>query len=195
MILAGGMQKKALTEVLETSKVSSTTSAPLADDPWGKWIATSGGTGLVAPNGGPRISNTVQPPRKLESPIEDRFARHDGALQDLKQHTDQEIEVLKESIAKIESSMEVQNSNMQANMEATNAEFKAIRSETANQLQAMTGVFSETLKTAIAQQETQLASQFPELKHMIQNRPVSISGSSPPSKKSKTGPNDGDDGL
>jgi hypothetical protein len=62
------------------------------------------------------------------------------------------------------------------------------------QLQALTGAFTESLKSTIAAQETQLATQFAELKDMIKRRTGSAkTGTSPPQKKSKTG--DGDESL
>ena len=74
---------------------------------------------------------------------------------------------MKESIARIERSIDLQNTNIQANLEMTNAEFKSIRSETASQLQALTGAFTESLRSTIASQEDQMSQQFAELKEMI----------------------------
>jgi hypothetical protein len=195
VILAGDVQRKALANVTESVRSSGNVAASTSvEDPWSAWISNKGGTGIGNAAMPSRPNPLAQPPRKLESPIEDRFARHDSAVQDLKQHTDQELGMLKESIAKIERNIEMQNNNIQSNMELTNAEFKSLRTETSQQLQALTGVFTESLKSTIAAQESQLATQFAELKDMIKCRSgPSKTGTSPPQKKSKTG--DGDDSL
>ena len=196
VVLAGEVHKSVGLKAQEMSKQVTTSSNQNAnvDDPWGAWIANKGSTGLQTsglPSRSSIFSATMaQPPRKPDSPIEDRFNRHDGALRELKQHTDQELEQLRESIARIEHNMEIQNTNMQANMEMTNAEFRTLRSETSNQLQALTGAFAESLKTAIASQESQLSVQFAELKEMIKTRSGGSSGVSPPQKKSKKGEED-----
>ena len=190
VILAGDVQKRVLPKTKETSKEEGASShAAGQDDPWGAWIAKKGGTGISLANAIPKTSMSLQPPRKLESPIEDRFARHDNALQDHKHHTEREIETLKESIARIERGIDLQNTNIQSNMELTNAEFKAVRSETASQLQALTGAFTESLKTTIASQESQMSMQFAELKEMILLNKAK-SRSSPPQKKPKKGDDD-----
>ena len=190
VILAGDVQKRVLPKSKETSKEDGASShAALQDDPWGTWIAKKGGTGISLAAAVPKTSMSLQPPRKLESPIEDRFARHDNALQDHKHHTERELETLKESIARIERGIDLQNTNIQSNMELTNAEFKAIRSETASQLQALTGAFTESLRTTIASQESQMSMQFAELKEMIMLNNAK-SSSSPPQKKSKKGDDD-----
>jgi TolA-binding protein len=195
IILAGDVQRKALANVTESVRSAGNVAASNpVEDPWSAWISSKGGTGLGSSGMQGRSTPGVQPPRKLESPIEDRFARHDSAVQALKQHTEHELGMLKESIAKIERSIEMQNANIQSNLELTNAEFKSLRTETSQQLQALTGAFTESLKSTIAAQETQLATQFAELKDMIKRRTGSAkTGTSPPQKKSKTG--DGDESL
>lgn len=195
IILAGDVQRKALANVTESVRSAGNVAASNpVEDPWSAWISSKGGTGHGSSGMQGRSTPVVQPPRKLESPIEDRFARHDSAVQDLKQHTEHELGMLKESIAKIERSIEMQNANIQSNQELTNAEFKSLRTETSQQLEALTGAFTESLKSTIAAQETQLATQFAELKDMIKRRTGSAkTGTSPPQKKSKTG--DGDESL
>ena len=190
VVLAGDVQKRVLPEIKESSTDRGTSShALVSDDPWEAWIAKKGGTGISPANAIPKTSVNVQPPRKLESPIEDRFARHDNALQDHKKHTERELDTLKESFGRIERGIDLQNTNIQSNMELTNAEFRAVRTETASQLQALTGVFTESLKTSIASQESQMSLQFAELKEMIMLK-NSKSGSSPPQKKPKKGDDD-----
>ena len=49
----------------------------------------------------------------------------------------------------------------------------------------MTGVFTESLKTGIAAQESQLSMQFNELKDMIMAQRNKTVGASPPQKKPK----------
>ena len=71
-------------------------------------------------------------------------------------------------------------------MELTNAEFRTLRTETSNQLQALTGAFAESLKSAIASQGSQLSQQFAELKDMIQSN-ANAKLSSSPQKKPKKG--------
>ena len=190
VVLAGDVQKRVISKIKESAAEGEPSSHAVSiEDPWGAWIAKKGGTGLSLTTAIPKAPVNLQPPRKLESPIEDRFARHDIALQDHKKHTERELDTLKESIARIERGIDLQNTNIQSNMELTNAEFRAIRTETANQLQALTGAFTESLKTSIASQENQMSMQFAELKEMIMLN-NSKSGSSPPQKKSKKSDDD-----
>ena len=155
------------------------------DDPWGKWIANKGGTTFSLANALAKSTPSVPPTRKLESPIEDRFARHDNALQELRMHTDSELEGIKDVIGRIEKNMEVQNVSIQSNMERTNAEFKALRNETSDQLHALTNAFAESLKTTIAAQDQQMSAQFAELKEMFLSNASSKASASPPQKKPK----------
>jgi hypothetical protein len=183
-------------KVHENAKMalSSNANGTLVDDPWSSWISNKGGTGLsMQSRAGGNVPVQGVPTRKLESPIEDRFARHDGALQELRNHTDKELEAIKESISKIEKQAETHATRMQANADQTNAEFKSLRSETANQMQAMSTMFAESLKSTLASQESQLSLQFAELKEMIKTRAGGATGSSPPQKKTKT--NGQDDSL
>ena len=186
VILAGNVQRKTLRDapVQKTVHEPSHMSQPL-DDPWGKWIANKGGTTFSLANALAKSSPSGPPARKLESPIEDRFARHDSALQDLRLHTDNELEGIKEVIGRIEKNLEVQNVSIQSNMEQTNADFKNLRTETSNQLQALTNAFAESLKSTISAQDQQMSSQFAELKDMILSNAVSKSSASPPQKKPK----------
>ena len=85
----------------------------------------------------------------------------------------------------MERQAETQATRMQSHADQTNAEFKALRTDTANQLQAMSAMFAESLKTTIASQESQLTLQFTELKEMIKTRAGGATGSSPPQKKPK----------
>ena len=188
VVLAGMFQSHSNARTQETPKMAlaSNANGTLVDDPWSTWITNKGGTGLSLSS---RASGNVPipniPARKLESPIEDRFARHDGALQDLRNHTDKELEAMKESISRIEKQADMQAKQMQNNADQTCAEFKSLRAETANQLQAMSTMFAESLKTTLASQEVQLSSQFAELKEMIKTRAGGATGSSPPQKKTK----------
>ena len=157
----------------------------MTDDPWGKWIANKGGTGISIANALMKPQAQTQQVRKLESPIEDRFARHDHALQDLRLHTENELEGIKEVIGKIEKSMEEQKTSIHKNMELTNAEFNSLRKETSNQMQLLTNAFTDSLKTTIAAQENQMSGQFAELKQMILAGATSKTSASPPQKKPK----------
>ena len=132
-----------------------------------------------------KSSPSGPPARKLESPIEDRFTRHDSALQDLRLHTDNELEGIKDVIGRIEKNLEAQKVSIQSNMEQTNADFKNLRTETSSQLQALTNAFAESLKSTISAQDQQMSSQFAELKDMILSNAVSKSSASPPQKKPK----------
>ena len=196
VVLAGMFQGNVNPKVHENAKMalSSNAKGTLVDDPWSSWISNKGGTGLsMQSRAGGNVPVQGVPTRKLESPIEDRFARHDVALQELRNHTDKELEAIKESISKIEKQAETHATRMQANADQTNAEFKSLRSETANQMQAMSTMFAESLKSTLASQESQLSLQFAELKEMIKTRAGGATGSSPPQKKTKT--NGQDDSL
>ena len=79
----------------------------------------------------------------------------------------------------------MQNTNIQTNMELTNAEFRALRTDTTNQFQALIGAFTESMKNSIAAQETQISMQFAELKDLMLTQQNAAVGVSPPQKKPK----------
>ena len=191
VILAGNVQKPLGIKAIENVKQlpPGGDSNMQFEDPWKFYnsdrMGAAGSSALLQPRSAISAAVPLQPARKLEGPIEDRFSRHDTALQNFKQHTDGELDALKESIQKIERSIECQNATIKANMEQTGAEFTTLRTETANQLQALTGAFTDSLKTSIAAQESQISVQFNELKDMIMAQQNKAVGSSPPQKKPK----------
>ena len=195
-VLAGQIQKISLAQMktdVSTSATSSTSGDGDIDDPWKAYISQKGQSATAKQSRQnlkmQSIPILAQQPRRVEAPIEDRFQRHDAALQDLKAQTDKEISQLRENLSKVEKAVENQSLQMQMNMEQTNGEFKALRAETTSQFQAMTNAFAESLKSAITQHDSQMSVQFVELKQLIANR---SSNQSPPQKKSKNGQHDSD---
>lgn len=195
-VLAGQIQKGSLGPLMSDVSTSATSNSGDGDidDPWKAYIAQKGQATTSKQSlqnwKSPSFPLMAQQPRKVEAPIEDRFQRHDAALQDLKAQTDKEISPLRENLSKVEKAVENQSIQMQVNMEQTNSEFKALRAETTSQFHAMTSSFADSLKSAITQHDSQMSVQFLELKQLIANR---SSIQSPPQKKSKKGQHD--DGL
>ena len=140
----------------------------------------------------------MQPPRKLESPIEDKFNRYESSLQELRDKGEKEMAGLKGDIIRLQQAMTEQQQQTQYNMEMTNAEFRAIRAETHSQFQNMSTMFQDSLQKAIGSHDTQMHAQFEELKELMLNK---APRSSPAQKKhkgpeNKNGPpNQPDDAL
>ena len=177
-------------------------STDLLEDPWKNYIAKQGGTGMVNQNQNAKVNSAtpvvMQPPRKLESPIEDKFNRYESSLQELRDKGEKEMAGLKGDIIRLQQAMTEQQQQTQYNMEMTNAEFRAIRAETHSQFQNMSTMFQDSLQKAIGSHDTQMHAQFEELKELMLNK---APRSSPAQKKhkgpeNKNGPpNQPDDAL
>ena len=124
----------------------------------------------------------MQPPRKLESPIEDKFNRYEATLQEIRDKGEKEMAGLRGDIARLQTAMTEQQQQVQYNMEMTNAEFRAVRAETHSQLQNMSTMFQDSLQKAIGSHDTQMHAQFEELKELMMNK---APRSSPAQKKHK----------
>ena len=188
VILAGNMHKVFQFANAESASELSSEIAPLQSDPWGAWIKNHGATGIA--NGSSASKPTlpasfgVQPPRKVESPIEDKFQRQDDQIQALRADTQKELAVMRENVTRLEQAIESQKQTIDANMEMTTNEFATLRAETGNQFQVMADLFKDSLKTAIASHDSTMSAQFEELKSMIAS---GSNRSSPLPKKPKTG--------
>ena len=132
----------------------------------------------------------MQPPRKLESPIEDKFNRYEATLQKLPDKGEKEMAGLRGDIVRLQNAMAGQQQQAQYNMEMTNAEFRAVRAETHSQFQNMSTMFQDSLQKAIGSHDSQMHAQFEELKELMMKK---APRSSPAQKKHK-GPenNNGD---
>ena len=185
LILAGQIPKdtpKAMTTQGETPQVAK----DLIEDPWKNYIAKEGGTGMTSQVKNMRMNVTaplvMQPPRKLESPIEDKFNRYEATLQEIRDKGEKEMAGLRGDIARLQTAMTEQQQQVQYNMEMTNAEFRAVRAETHSQLQNMSTMFQDSLQKAIGSHDTQMHAQFEELKELMMNK---APRSSPAQKKHK----------
>lgn len=87
----------------------------------------------------------TQPPRRLEAPIEDRFTQHQTAVQELREKGEKDTKALRSDIAKLERTITAQQQQVQYNLEMTNAEFRAVRSETQSHLQTLSTTFQDSL--------------------------------------------------
>lgn len=185
IILAGNFKQEIKTRSVTQQDADPGTN--LSEDPWKIWIENKGGTGLTSMPGPSKTIATpvlTQPPRKLEAPIEDRFNAHQSALQELRDKGEKDIEAIRGDIAKLEKTMQAQQQQVQYNMEMTNAEFKAIRSEASTQFQSITTTFQESLQKALQQHDHQMYNQFSELKQLMLNKGSKMS---PPQKKPRSG--------
>ena len=79
---------------------------------------------------------------------------------------------------------------MQHNLEMTNAEFRAIRTETQQPLQTMSVTFQDSLQKTLQKHDQQMYNQFNELKQLMLQKDAKLS---PPQKKQKGVVNPEDD--
>ena len=185
IILAGNVQKSLQKIPAENETEVSNEDGVFQSDPWGKWIKAHGTTVNSQAAALPKPSNvTVQPQRRLEAPIEDKFQRQEEQIHLLRTSAEKEIRALKDNMSKLEQAMEGQKLVIDANMEATAKEFKTLRSETQNQFQVVSELFKESLNSAIAAHDGAMSAQFDELKELIS---ASASRGSPLPKKQKNG--------
>eukprot|EP00435_Cladocopium_sp_Y103_P007279 s2444_g2.t1 len=126
VVLAGNVQKACQISALEVSQPPAPDSGNLHPDPWATWLKNHGTTGLapvVQPSRANPISNVMtQPPRKLESPIEDKFQRQDEQLQSIRVDAEREIKCLKENMSRLEKVVDGQRVQMERNVETTASE-------------------------------------------------------------------------
>ena len=183
VVLAGNIQKTLQNVAVENALQHGGEDGVFTSDPWGSWIKNQGSTGLtsqvptVKPSG-----NVAPPPRKLESPIEDKFQRQEEQIHQLRTSAEKEILSLRDDMSKLEKALEDQKGVINTNMELTAQEFKTLRAETTNQFQVVTDMFKESLSSAIAAHDGAMSAQFSELKQLITSN---SSRSSPLPKKMK----------
>ena len=160
-------------------------SGNLQSDPWSNWIKLNGTSGIsqpIVPAKPVPQQNVAQPPRRLESPIEDKFQRQEEQIQLVRQSAEKEILALREDMSKLEKMVDSQRMQIDSNMEATASEFHALRAETTDQFQSMAELFKDSLSSAIQVHDSAMSSQFMELKELIA---ANQTRASPPPKKAK----------
>ena len=192
MILAGTTQAESISK----KTVHQDNDGPypgLSEDPWKKWIDNKGGSGLNSAGNQPKggaLQVQLQQPRRLEAPIEDRFNQQQSALQEMREKSDKDLESLRTDIAKLEKTICAQQQQVQHNLEMTNAEFRAIRTETQQHLQTMSVTFQDSLQKTLQKHDQQMYNQFNELKQLMLRKETKLS---PPQKKQKGDINPEDD--
>ena len=195
VILAGNVQKLLSHASGAAIAAVSTDQTSQESDPWGNWIKNHGGTGLAQPGSTSKmlqITNpTLQPPRRVEAPIEDKFQRQDELIQQVRLDSQKEIAEIKGNVLRLEKALEAQKITVESNMETTAMEFDKLRMETGQQFQSMAELFKDSLTQAISAHDGTMAAQFAELKQMI--AAGSSRGSPAPKKQKQTSANgDGD---
>ena len=192
-LLAGQLQKETTTRTTRSPEAD-LIGGGLKEDPWRTWIENKGGSGLghAGIHSKPSLPPVAtQPPRRLEAPIEDRFNQHQTAIQELREKNEKDTEALRSDIAKLEKTITAQQQQVQHNLEMTNAEFRAVRTETQNHLQTLSSTFQDTLQKALQQHDHQMYNQFNELKQLMMGQESKLS---PPQKKSRGGkPNENEE--
>ena len=196
VILAGNVQKMLSHASGAAIAAVSADQTAQESDPWGNWIKNHGGTGLAQPALVSKTLQTlgpiVQPPRKVEAPIEDKFQRQDELIQQVRLDSQKEIAEIKGNVLRLEKALEAQKITVESNMETTAMEFDKLRMETGQQFQSMAELFKDSLTQAISAHDGTMAAQFAELKQMIA---AGSSRGSPATKKHKQTSANGDNDL
>eukprot|EP00435_Cladocopium_sp_Y103_P002187 s2876_g1.t1 len=186
IVLAGNVQKVMQVSIDDVPQAQASEPGHLHPDPWATWMKNHGSTGIAISNQSLKMSTSgnvmTQPPRKLESPIEDKFQRQDEQLQSIRDDAEREIKCLKENMSRLEKVVDGQRIQMERNVETTASEFRSLRADTASQFQQMAEMFKDSLTNAIQAQNGSMNAQFSELKAMIASAPAKAS---PPQKKHK----------
>lgn len=142
------------------SKESST--GLLKNDPWADY------RGVNAMPSQPLPSAVT---RKLEGPIETRFQQQEKDIQNVKETT-KDIETIKHDIAQLKDAIENQQKRQDQHRQEVSHDFKKIRQETTDQVNALAASFQDSLSNSAAQQERSMMSQFAELKAMLCEKPA-----------------------
>ena len=143
---------------------------PLKEDPWGGYHPIT--------NAGP-VKPLPQPiTRKLEAPIEDRFAAQQAEIESFRTEASRQIAQLQEGMTEIQAGMKNTNDTIEANQKAVQRELQTAKQETQRQLTDLSSAFNASLQTALSKQDASLGSQLSELKNLLLHRPT-------PAKKAK----------
>lgn len=119
-------------------------------DPWRNWIKNHGGSGLNQNSNVPKVVSSVplvQPPRKLEAPIEDKLQRLNEQMQHIREVTGREIKALQDGMLmqKLEKISEDQRLIIDSSMKPTASEFRALKAGTSQKFQSMADLCKESL--------------------------------------------------
>ena len=137
---------------------------PLTIDPWNNYkpIDFSAKPSVPLP---PAVS------RKVEAPIEDRFASQQRDIEKVRDDATKELNLVRDQMKELQTHMQEARSSMDQHQKNVQDEFKAVRAETQKQFHDMNTTFQETLNTALTKQDRAISTQLTELKLLLTGRP------------------------
>ena len=150
--------------VSKTQSSASKDLPPLTLDPWNNYQPIH----MAAK------PNAALPPavtRKLEAPIEDRFASQQKDFEKLREDTTKQLAEMCDKMNDVGSQIQDSNTKMIAYQKNVESEFKQIKAETQKQFHDMNQAFSSTLDAALTKQDKSISSQLTELKLLLTGKP------------------------
>lgn len=137
--------------------------------------------------------------RKLDGPIEERLKKQASDLeefkeqqkslvQEIKSEAVRDVTQLQKDVTQLKEIVSKQSKNFDYQNKINTQEFQAIRKESKDQFAQLAASLQDGLKQTLAKQDHAIASQFQEIKNLLQNK------ENPP-KKQKNGTEDGDTSL
>ena len=190
VVIAGNSSK-----IQHKKQVSSPVEGPGPyDDPWAYYNQdkkSPPAVGVTPAGNVPAIAA-----RKLEGPIEDRLKKQTAEFEDFKEQQKscleefqtkaiQEVAQLQKDVSQLKEAVAKQSHNFENQNKINAKEFGAIRQETKDQFAQLALSLQDSIKQTLAKQDHSMASQFQEIKTMLQNK------ENPPKKlKSEGGADD-----
>ena len=167
------------------------------DDPWAFYNPNKK-TQPASASANPGVIPAVAA-RKLDGPIEERLKKQASDLEDFKEQqksyiqeikseATKEVTQLQKDVTQLKEIVSKQSHNFDQQNKINAQEFKAIRQESKDQFAQLAASLQDGLKQTLAKQDHVIASQFQEIKNLLQNK------ENPP-KKLKSVPEDGDSSL
>ena len=160
----------------DVSRSQPSASMDLAWDPWKSYAPTDG-----QPRPSQTLSNAVA--RKIEAPIEDRFQSQQQDFQTLRDETSKQLAAMRADMKSMQDHFGSAVQNFEQHQSKVQVEFQKIRSETQKQFVELGQTFGDTLKQAMSQQDSSIASQIAGLKELLTSRPTPQKKFKPAQKK------------
>eukprot|EP00435_Cladocopium_sp_Y103_P010479 s2347_g2.t1 len=144
------------------------------DDPWAYYKSSSNSST-------PNQSVPAAVTRKLQAPIEDRLSQQNTEwenfkeqqkvqMQELRESSSKEVVQLRQDVKQLKEAVATQGITFEKQNVLNAKEFSAIRSETKDQFAQLTASLQDSMKQSLARQDHTMASQFQELKTLLQNK-------------------------
>ena len=166
------------TKIRPTHKSAIADTKDVSEDPWAAYNLKKSGPSSASTPAGAIPAAAV---RKLEAPIEERFKKQNVEwdqfreqqkkfLEEIRSETSKDVQLLQKDISQLKDTVLAQSQSFERQNQANAAEFGAVRQETKEQFAMLTASLQDSLKQSLQKQDHTIASQFQEIKTLLQNK-------------------------